>query len=96
MRGNSSGIDTTVQRMAAPSFWNSIAVKHVRSQRLPRIFDRDRDIKQRREALAHEELAQLTTHKDGDRDDLLRCDSSRSRAWNLETSGFWSLGVGHW
>src|SRR5580704_1871360 len=26
MRGNSSGIDTTVQRMAAPSFWNSIAV----------------------------------------------------------------------
>src|ERR1700726_2949540 len=25
MRGNSSGIDTTVQRMAAPSFWNSIA-----------------------------------------------------------------------
>src|ERR1700733_11340370 len=26
MRGNSSGIDTTVQRMAAPSLWNSIAV----------------------------------------------------------------------
>src|ERR1700704_3198332 len=26
MRGNSSGIDTTVQRIAAPSLWNSIAV----------------------------------------------------------------------
>src|SRR6202035_1937608 len=26
IRGNSSGIDTTVQRIAAPSFWNSIAV----------------------------------------------------------------------
>src|ERR1700724_3579092 len=26
VRGNSSGIDTTVQRIAAPSFWNSIAV----------------------------------------------------------------------
>src|SRR5260370_6533929 len=67
--------------------------KYVRSQRLLRIFDLDRDIKQRREALTHEELAQLTTHEDGDRDDLFGSDSSGSRAWNLETSAFWSLAV---
>ena len=66
--------------------------KYVRSQRLLRIFDLDRDIKQRREALTHEELAQLTTDEDGDWDDLFRCASSGSRARNLETSGFRSLG----
>ena len=44
--------------------------KHVRSKRLLRIFDLDRDIKQRREALTYEQLAQLTTDEDGDRNHL--------------------------
>ena len=44
------------------------------------IFDFDRDIKQGREALTHEELAQFTTHEHGDRNRFLRCPSSASRA----------------
>src|SRR6202011_3239648 len=67
--------------------------KHVRSQRLLRIFDLDRDIKQRREALKHEPLAQITTEEAGDLDDLFGRACSGNRARHLETGGFRSLSV---
>src|SRR6516225_8495599 len=62
--------------------------KYVRSQRLLRILDLDRDIKQRREALTHEEPAQLSTHENRNWDDLLRLGSRESRACSLGVGSF--------
>ena len=45
--------------------------KNVRSHRLRWISDLDRDIKEGREALSHEQLAQLATHKNRDWHHLL-------------------------
>src|SRR4029077_50570 len=62
--------------------------KHVRSQRFLRILDLDRDVKQRREALTHEEPAQLSTHENRDWNDLLRSGSRGSRACSLGVGSF--------
>ena len=51
--------------------------KHMRSQRLLRIPDRDRSLEQVLEAMTHEELVRFTAHKNGDRGGL------SCRTWNL-------------
>src|SRR6516225_10862785 len=67
----------------------------MRSQRLLRILDLDRDIKQGREALTYEESAQLSTHENGYWDDLLRRGSRGSRARSLGLGSFLRADIGH-
>ena len=63
LRGDFSGIETTVQRIVAPILKFHCA-KNVCSNWLLLILDFDRDIEQGREALSHEELVQRAAHKD--------------------------------
>src|SRR6266487_4072784 len=65
--------------------------KHMRSQRLLRILDPDRDIEQWREALTHEELAQFAAHEHRDLDDLSSGCSAHRR--NLEIGDLLRVGI---
>src|SRR6516225_9437200 len=69
--------------------------KYVRSQRLLRILDLDRDIKQRREALTHEEPAQLSTRENGYWNDFLRHGCRGSRARGLGLGNFLRADIGY-
>src|SRR5262245_37608780 len=57
--------------------------KNVRSHRFRWISDRDRDIKEGRESLSHEQLAQLAAHKDRNWHHLLSPGSHGSRVWGF-------------
>src|SRR6266436_7647791 len=68
--------------------------KHMRSHRLLRILDPDRDIEQWREALTHEDLARFAAHENGDRGDLSRRDCSQHRPRSLEIGDLLRVGIG--
>src|SRR5262249_80706 len=65
------------------------------SQRFLRIFDFDRDIKEWREALTHEEPAQFSTDENGYWNDLLRRGSRGSGARRLGFGSFLHVDIGH-
>ena len=95
MRGNSSEIDTTVQRIAAPSFWNSIAVNTCVPSGLSGFSILTGTSNNGEKPWRTKSLLSLPLTKT-EIERFFSCASSRSRARNLETGSFRSVGVGHW